>query len=65
MFASQINIRSSKITELLLTGTLSRNSVTQISLYIGAQWLSGRVLDSRPKGRGFQPHLRCVLEQEH
>ena len=29
----------------------------------GAQWLSGRVLDSRPKGRGFEPHRRhcCVL----
>ena len=28
----------------------------------GAQWLSGRVLDSRPKGRGFEPHLRhCVV----
>ena len=24
----------------------------------GAQWLSGRVLDSRPKGRGFEPHRR-------
>ena len=22
----------------------------------GAQWLSGRVLDSRPRGRGFEPH---------
>ena len=33
----------------------------------GAQWLSGRVLDSRPKGSGFEPH-RChcvvVLEQD-
>ena len=33
----------------------------------GAQWLSGRVLDSRPKGHGFEPH-RChcvvVLEQD-
>ena len=29
---------------------------------IGAQWLSGRVLDSRPKGRGFEPHRRhCVV----
>ena len=28
----------------------------------GAQWLSGRVLDSRPKGRGFEPHrLHCVV----
>ena len=25
---------------------------------LGAQWLSGRVLDSRPKGRGFEPHRR-------
>ena len=24
----------------------------------GAQWLSGRVLDSRPRGRGFEPHQR-------
>ena len=33
----------------------------------GAQWLSGRVLDSRPKGRGFEPHRsHCVvvLEQD-
>ena len=28
----------------------------------GGQWLSGRVLDSRPKGRGFEPHRRhCVV----
>ena len=26
--------------------------------FLGAQWLSGRVLDSRPKGRGFEPHWR-------
>ena len=31
-------------------------------LYTGAQWLSGRVFDSRPKGRGFEPHGRhCVV----
>ena len=31
-------------------------------IYKGAQWLSGRVLDSRPKGRGFEPHRRhCVV----
>ena len=36
-------------------------------LNVGAQWLSGRVLDSRPKGRGFEPHRRhcvVVLEQD-
>ena len=38
-----------------------------ICLFYGAQWLSGRVLDSRPKGRGFEPHQRhcvVVLEQD-
>ena len=25
---------------------------------MGAQWLSGRVLYSRPKGCGFEPHRR-------
>ena len=33
----------------------------------GAQWLSGRVLESRPRGRGFEHHRRhcvVVLEQD-
>ena len=36
-------------------------------IILGAQWLSGRVLDSRPKGSGFEPHRRncvVVLEQD-
>ena len=29
---------------------------------LGAQWLNARVLDSRPRGRGFEPHRRhCVV----
>ena len=24
----------------------------------GAQWLSGKLLDSRPRGRGLEPHRR-------
>ena len=35
--------------------------------WYGAQWLSGRVLDSRPRGCGFEPHRRhcvVVLEQD-
>ena len=29
---------------------------------LGVQWLSGRVLDLRPRGRGFLPHQRhCVV----
>ena len=34
---------------------------------MGAQWLSGRMLDSRPKGRGFESlrgHCVVVLEQD-
>ena len=31
----------------------------KILTVVGAQWLSGRVLDSRPKGRRFEPH--CVV----
>ena len=27
----------------------------------GVQWLSGRVLDSRPSGCGFKPHRRCYI----
>ena len=35
--------------------------------HLGVQWLSGRVLDSRPRGRRFEPHRRhciVVLEQD-
>ena len=34
---------------------------------VGAQWLSGGVLDSKPRGCGFKPHRRhcvVVLEQD-
>ena len=37
------------------------------TLHCRAQWLSGRVLDSRPEGRGFEPvrrHCVVVLEQD-
>ena len=40
------------------------NTYTQASniAIAGAQWLSGRVLDSRPRGRGFEHHRRhCVV----
>ena len=31
--------------------------ICMVYLFIlGAQWLSGRALDLRPKGRGFQRH---------
>ena len=40
----------------------SISKVIKSDIIDGAQWLSGRVLDSRPRGRGFQPHRRhCVV----
>ena len=51
--------------------TTQFHSLRQRSIFYhkiqGAQWLRGRVLDSRPKGRGFEPHRRhcvVVLEQD-
>ena len=51
------------------TGSSSLNFFQAVFTQVvrGAQWLSGRVLDSRPKGRGFEPHWRhcvVVLEQD-
>ena len=50
-------------------GSIITFKIKPTTLYLskGAQWLSGRVLDSRPKGRGFEPHRRhcvVVLEQD-
>ena len=35
------------------------------SLTVGAQCVSGRVLDSRPRAVGSLESLHCVIEQEH
>ena len=41
---------------------LRKKYMTNPVFHMGAQWLSGRVLDSRPRGRGFEPHRRhCVV----
>ena len=43
------------------------SSVGRASPFQGAQWLSGRVLDLRPKGCEFEPQRRhwvVVLEQD-
>ena len=47
--------------------TLSGTLLVFTRVFKGSQWLSGRVLDSRPRGRGFEPHRRhcvVVLEQD-
>ena len=34
--------------------------------FVGAQWLNGRVLDSRPRGCGFEPYGQlCSLSKTH
>ena len=46
----------------MLVDNVSFVSGVCVQLAVGAQWLSGRVLDSRPKGRGFEPHRRhCIV----
>ena len=57
---------------VLEVGIYSNRSVLTFVLCaqrnMGAQWLSGRVLDLRPRGCGFEPHWRhCVvsLSQAH
>ena len=39
-------------------GKVLMRTLTLLTPLKGAQWLSGRVLDSRPRGSGFEPH-RC------
>ena len=60
------NIHKRIALRLLLTlGTQPTRFTFQ--LLLEAQWLSGRVLDSRLRGRGFEPHPRhcvVVLEQD-
>ena len=61
------NIRWSPLNVTIFI-THVRNSVMRANVqnpHEGAQWLSGRVLDSRLRGPGFEPHLRhVVLEQD-
>ena len=41
--------------------------IADVAKKSGAQWLSGRVLDSRPRGHGVEPHRHhcvVVLEQD-
>ena len=54
------------IASLGLTYTVSAIPLASTAIG-GVQWLSGRVLDSRPRGHGFQSHWRhcvVVLEQD-
>ena len=41
---------------------MRRLLISRLICFKGARWLIGRVLDSRPRGRGFEPHRHhCVV----
>ena len=52
------------LSNLHITDSFSQDQVRYITSLIfnnmlqGVQWLSGRVLNSRPRGRRLEPHLR-------
>ena len=51
-----------KLTILDLFKVVNVNRYWYTLVMLGAQWLSSRLLDSRPRGRGFEPHRRyCVV----
>ena len=59
--------QNSVIFERLNNGDPADLIACKLHKHTGAQWLSSRVLDSRPKGRRFEPHRRhciVVLEQD-
>ena len=65
-FRLEISCESSAGMNKSKTHNLSSAAV-MFSALQGAQWLKGRVLDSRPRGRGFKPnksHCVVVLEQD-
>ena len=63
MFYVPVNSYGHVETDSSPNHTFSWASLTkQLTSISGAQWLSGRVPDSRPRGRGFEPHRRhCVM----
>ena len=67
MYTSPISEASDIIPIIPIIDPPSDCTGTCTAMLKGAQWLSGRVIDSRPKGRRFEPHRRhcvVVLEQD-
>ena len=60
-------LTETKLLKPMVCGLL-KTSVNLESIYhtpLGAQWLSGRVLDSRPRVWASPASLCCVLQHEH
>ena len=63
-FYGNVNKKSESLRSLIKERAFINSSATtrKSKQKLGAQWLSGRVLDSRLKGRGFEPHrCHCVV----
>ena len=56
---TQVSQKSSIFTQLV------KHIIYIYTSSMGAQWLSGRVLDSRPRGRGFERHCVVSLSKTH
>ena len=58
---------SKNVTRVMTLGKIYHNTFIHkhmvghsvLQTHLGAQWLSGRVLDLRPRGRGFEPPSLC------
>ena len=71
LFVSQFQSQLWRIPVCCLAGSeqtdpkrnLSKKKIGELQhLLKGAQWRSGRLLDSRPRGRGFEPQrLHCIV----
>ena len=59
---NRVNILSNQAIKHTLQSMTNSFKIVYRIVCIGAQWLSGRVLDSRLKGRRFKPHRHhCVV----
>ena len=62
LFIHTFNILLSTLVDLLISLIIHRFYI--YNNIMAAQWLSGRMLDSRPWGRASSVSLCCVLEQD-
>ena len=53
-FSLNLTVRGVSHKHCLLTFFIFKQNFFLNQCSLGAQWLSGRVLDSRPKGHGFE-----------
>ena len=59
-YESEIDLQKKEMTAALFGGLAYKVTCFRYYKYrMGAQWLSGRVLDPRPRGSWFERHCGC------